>query len=182
MRDDRLADSASKPRGNPATSAAVGTLLSLAVAPCISAQQARQLDPLYQSLRVCAELQNDSERLVCYDRTVERSLSKAADEQSPLSPEELFGLSAGNSRRAEAERPVKRDELSEISARVTELATRVDGTIVITLDNGQIWQRQDETGALMLRPGDKVRIYRAALGSFRLVTPGQRFARVIRVR
>jgi hypothetical protein len=55
------------------------------------------------------------------------------------------------------------------------------GAVVLELDNGQTW-RQAGTEDLLVRTGDTVKISRAALGSFWLVTPANRGARVKRVR
>jgi hypothetical protein len=52
------------------------------------------------------------------------------------------------------------------------------GELLIELDNGQTWRTIPEDARLMLKVGDTVAISRGAFGSFRLATPGKRFARV----
>jgi hypothetical protein len=136
-------------------------------------------DPLRRSLRVCAAIRNTSERLACYDRVV-GSIAAGKDAQAPrASPEDLFGVVETPARAPPGENA--REELTSITARVKSLDTLGDGTLVIELDNGQTWRATAGT-RLVLEAGDTVTISRAALGTFRMATSGNRFARVRRTR
>lgn len=67
-----------------------------------------------------------------------------------------------------------------IAAVVSQVTMDRLNNVLITLDNGQSWTLVDPQGSL--RPGDSVRIKRAALGSFLMTTPRRRSFRVERVR
>jgi hypothetical protein len=136
---------------------------------------------LRDALHACAALAKDSERLACYDRTTERLFSGIPVESKRSSPEEMFGAGRRPPRDSRAEGQVAPEPLSRITAHVAVLREGKDGSILIELDNGQVW-RQSGAGELLLRAGDHVTISRAALGTFRLATPTGRFAQVRRVR
>jgi hypothetical protein len=127
---------------------------------------------LPQSIRRCIDIDQDLERLACYDaaasRPAERRSSQATAEQS-------FGAAPGRTD------PKRGEEVSSIQARVAALRERADGSLVIELENGQAWS-QEEVTTLLLKVGDVVTISRGALRSYRLVTPTRRSARVKRIR
>ena len=137
-------------------------------------------ESLDANVRACARLQNDRERLVCYDRRV-APLASADAPQDEAPAEEMFGVDASMSAPAasEPERPASREELSEITAKVKSVQ-KVGRSTQIVLDNGHVWQTDDDR-ELLLKPGDSITITRAALGTFRLATPSNRYARVRRV-
>ena len=138
-------------------------------------------ESLDANVRACARLRNDSERLVCYDRKVAPLASMEAPVNEPPA-EEMFGAdtSVAEPADAEPERVAPREELAEITAKVTSVQ-RVGRSTQIALDNGHVWQT-DEDRELLLKAGDSVTISRAALGTFRMATPSNRVARVRRVR
>jgi hypothetical protein len=149
-------------------------------AGAVVADAAESEDPLRKSLRICAAIRNTSERLACYDRIV-GSIAAGKEAQAPrASPEDLFGVEATPSPRTPPDENAA-EELTSITARVKSLNTLADGTLTIELDNGQTWRATGGT-RLVLEAGDTVTISRAALGTFRMATPGNRFARVRRVR
>ena len=80
------------------------------------------------------------------------------------------------------EQPVKREELAQISGKVTSLRQTADGIMLLELDNGQVWRQQDSAVKLLINNGDTVTIGRAALGTFRIADKTGRFARFRRVR
>jgi hypothetical protein len=94
----------------------------------------------------------------------------------------MFGMDPQLARETSTETPVKREELPEISARVVEVQGAADGSVMIKLDNGQIWTPVAEKRALVVRVGDSIRIARGALGTFRMFSTDQRSSRVRRVR
>jgi hypothetical protein len=134
-------------------------------------------------LKTCARLRDDSERLACYDRTVARLYSGEdadgpdADADGEPSAEAMFGMS----RQVDGPAEVDREAIPSISAQVKSLQKAADGTLLIELDNGQLW-RQVDSKDLLLRAGDRVTISRGALDSFRIATPGNRHGRVRRLR
>src|SRR5687768_5642177 len=70
-----------------------------------------------RALRDCAHEADDGARLACFDRELARESAKA--ETAPV-----------------AEEPSPEQPLSAV---VTRVAERSDGTFVVTLDNGQVW-------------------------------------------
>jgi hypothetical protein len=168
-------------RSHPALGKVIAATL-LAFGSCrLSAQEASAENPLRQALRVCAALGNDSERLACYDKTAETLVSDVpANSRSP-SPEEMFGAGRRSSQGLPAESAAKRKQLTEITARVALLRELEDGSVLIELDNGQVWKQSSSNTPLLIRVGDRVRISRGALGTFRLAAPNGRFTQVRRL-
>lgn len=131
------------------------------------------------ALRACRAEQDDAKRLACYDREIERQDAPAAP---AATPEERFGRT-GAMTREEADRKEQQSrELTELQATVTEIWTRADGLMVLTLDNGQIWKQVRPDSLFRLKAGEKVKIQPAALGSFLLSGPTKRSTRVSRVK
>ena len=136
-------------------------------------------DKLIESLRSCASLSNDDERLSCFDRTVQLLESGEHAKQPVASAEEMFGMGRVARQNTTS---TKREELTQVTAKVKSINRAADGTPVIALENGQVWQGTDETRSLLLEPGDTVTVSRAALGSFRMATPHGRGLKVRRLR
>jgi hypothetical protein len=155
--------------------------LVMAVAvPLLWSMPGRADESLDANVRACARLQHDRERLACYDRKVAPLASSEAPTVEPPS-EEMFGIDSDTpDEPAETtQSPPAREDLAEITAKVTEIK-RVGRSTQVTLDNGQVWQTQEER-ELLLKSGDVVRIARAVLGTFRMVTPSSRTVRVQRI-
>lgn len=149
-----------------------------------------------QALQACTFVENDFNRLLCYDNTMAgKSLSKpttsktltpptnsaapvaaatagtvAATEQSVKAKNEDFGLE---------HKEVSKDNDDEISAVVTSVEEAPYGELIITLDNGQQW-RQVGSDRLRLATNDTVVIERGMFNSFLLKKAGQN--RSIRVK
>jgi len=117
------------------------------------------------ALRACASIKKNSERLACYDLTIE-SLSSNA------SAEAVFGASAPE---------MQREELTSLTAHVKALHQDASGALVIDLDNGQRWRQISGSSSPLLEVGHEVTITRAALDSFRMSTPSGRALKVKRV-
>jgi hypothetical protein len=71
-------------------------------------------------------------------------------------------------------------KIKSISAKVAAFGRSSNRRTQITLDNGQVWEYQDDPDSL-LSVGDSVTIERATLGSFLLVTPTKLSNRVRRI-
>lgn len=126
----------------------------------------------------CTELARDAERLQCYDRVVELLTSGQAERAAAVRREEFFGVSAERIPTASSKSD---DDQDTLQATVRAVATDATGAQLIELDNGQVW-RQTDTKRISLGAGDRVRVARAALGTFRLIAPNGRFIRVARQR
>lgn len=131
----------------------------------------------------CSRIQKNSERLACYDQAV-AYLNQSADQPaSAPSAEASFGLqtSAPQPSAAAAEE-AKSEDVSRITARVTEVTSDREGKKVVKLDNGQTWRELNKSSFVTLDAGDEVTINRAALGSFMMSVPNGRPVRVRRVK
>lgn len=157
------------------------TLIRRTALPCVAALMAIPAamaaeDP-GAALRICRSEANDAKRLACYDREVDRLGPQAAP-----TPEERFGRTGAMSREESDRREQESRDLSELHATVTEIWTRADGLMVLTLDNGQIWKQVRPDSLFRLKAGEKVKIQPAALGSFLLSGSSKRSTRVSRVK
>lgn len=141
-------------------SSAVALIAALATAAALAQSDAS----------ACASIENDRERLVCYDQAHARTPA------APANPGDAFGLTE------KREPPAAREEaVEQITAKVAEVREPQRYTLVVTLDNGQVWRQTSDLGSLTLRAGDSVRIRRAALGSYLLYPPNGGSVRVKRV-
>lgn len=136
----------------------------------------------------CAAIDDDSERLTCYDgleiwkmpAAPADTAATAAPESSAMeisslqedvvSPDQLFGLGADAIRRSYEEASGE-DTLTELRASVTEIRAAGIDRVLLMLDNGQIWRQVDTTN-LRIKVGDAVVIHKAAFGSFKLNKDG----------
>ena len=100
-------------------------------------------DTLAETVRACAAVRTDAERLACFDRSVVPAASGAETAAASPSQEEMFGMGSGvEGAQAEAPPPTaaEPEPIDEISAQVASLQTMTRGERVIALDNGQVWQ------------------------------------------
>jgi hypothetical protein len=111
-----------------------------------------------EGLRACARESDDAARLACFDHELARATVKTAEAPAADEPPE--------------------QPLTAVVSRVTE---RSDGTWVVTLDNGQVWA-QVKRAYVPVKAGDTVRIERGALGSVYLFTPSRRSTQVKRLK
>ena len=133
-----------------------------------------------QALLECAEIDNNSKRLACFDQTV-GPLRKAIDEREEKRAQQAvedFG-------RAVAKPEV--EALDKLEVAVTEARLNRSGELVVTLDNGQVWRQTSSNGIairqLHLKKVKTVVISRAAMQSHRMrVEPLGRSFKAKRVR
>lgn len=109
----------------------------------------------------CATLENDAQRLACYDRTfgtpeAPRPLPDAPGEGSAKSPEKFTAV-------------------------VAKVEWR-NGVFIATLDNGQVWMQSERDSRVQIAAQDTVTIRRASLGSHLLSGKQGIAARVKRLR
>jgi len=132
-------------------------------------------------LETCAALRRDSERLLCYDKAVAQIRAGSEGVPAPTA-ENMFGANSDVLGDKAHQPTVKREELKQISGTVTSLHRGDDGMIQLVLDNGQVWRQTDVDVRLLVEPGDKVTVVRAAMGTFRITDKSGRHARFRRVR
>ncbi len=155
-------------------------VLAAAVVLGAVAARAHAADAVPASLLACASVKKNSERLACYDQTIERLSSDSSAAAAPeRSAEAMFGAHAAAGRVPTP--AVEREELTSVSARVTALRHDASGALLIDLDNGQQWRQTSGLASPLLEIGHEVTITRAALNSFRMSTPSGRALKVKRV-
>jgi hypothetical protein len=107
----------------------------------------------------------------------------AADPAIPvLTAEERFGRERVAEQQAAERAARESQELGELKARVTEIWTRSDGLMVVTLDNGQVWKQNAPDYSFRLKTGDTVKIQPASMKSYLMSGPSKRSTRVSRVK
>jgi len=99
------------------------------------------------------------------------------------SAEDKFGY-RGNIARAEIDKKEEeeRSAAEQVTATVTELSSLPHGELVLTLDNGQVWQQKPGDRAMRVKVGDEVTIKRGSLNSFLLTSKAKGSMRVTRVK
>jgi hypothetical protein len=141
----------------------------------------------------CIGISSSADRLACYDKLAGRvSAPKAAAVTAAPAPAatvaaapapaaaptaEDFGLSPVQKAASSSSPP----EIKSVSAKVAGFGHSPSRRTQVTLDNGQVWEYQDDPDSL-LSIGDSVTIKHAALGSFILLTPTKLSHRVSRVK
>lgn len=161
-----------------------GALAFAAVAAPVTSTGAQALPA---SVRACASEKDEARRLSCYDREMAR-LENAGDTAeaapvhgAPAAPEDKFGY-RGQVARGELDRQVAEEAaVDRLDATITAISSRPHGELVLTLDNGQVWEQKSADSRTRLKVGDKVAIKKASFGSFMLVTSAGRSTRVTRV-
>lgn len=141
-----------------------------------------QVDHLMQ----CRAIAAADQRLACFDRESEAMASAIAKkdlvfvdkEKATAAKRSLFGFSIPNFGGLFGGGD---DEIQQIEGTVKSTGHNADGGWIITLADGSTWSQTDDWPGLDPRPGKKVVIRRAALGSFRLTIPGQNGIKVKRI-
>jgi hypothetical protein len=116
-----------------------------------------------QEIARCAGRDDDAARLACYD-----GLFRA----TPKTAEAGFGLERRETRLDET--------LATIASPITQVERMRDGTVRVTLENGQVWRQVDGSRQALWRTGDRLLVERASLGSFLAAVEGS--SRYVRVR
>jgi hypothetical protein len=148
------------------------------------------------TLATCAQIQADAQRLACYDGLAGYGASGTRPHIAATTPAVPIAAAPATAVATAAANPVadfgllppaikQRDPenwVESITAQVKSVTRNAEDRLVITLDNGQVWAQSETKPSAVLKPGDLVRIKRAALGSFMLVGPRSVSSRVRRVR
>ncbi|MEO1043861.1 MAG: hypothetical protein AAFX04_00300 [Pseudomonadota bacterium] len=162
-------------------------LASLATAAPAQQRDRIETADIANSLYACLDIEDDSERLACYDREV-RSFSQAQNAGEVIVAErkdvekarrELFGLSL-------SENPLFGDADDEgvrsITATIKSVRQQRDGRWIMTLDTGARWiQAESRRNRRGPRTNDTVEIKRGALGAFVATPEGGKSFKVRRI-
>jgi len=154
----------------------------------------------------CAAISDNTARLTCYDEAFGRPATAAPAPVSAGAPtaataataasaatvavpvaaataqtaEQQFGLSQQQAR-ATAPKPVETKGPEKIQSAATEIKRKPLGELVISLENGQVWEQTEVDSTVHIKPGDPVTVSKAAFGSF-MMTSGHSTLRVRRIR
>lgn len=89
---------------------------------------------------------------------------------TPQSATDKFGYK-GNIAREDLDRQKQTEEASgALTAKVTAVAAPPNGGMIVTLDNGQVWQQKTADRGMHIKVGDQVTIKHALMGSFLLTS------------
>lgn len=164
----------------------IGLFVVLGGLPCLAAAEP------------CADIQDDAERLACYD--AEHQAARRNTEQPPPAPSAAVETEprppkdTGPTVSADTDVAVPADAPADFGKRETpdrppeyieasiDTVTEAAGLDYLTLDNGQVW-REIQDSHLRFRKGGRVTISEGALNSFDLRLEGyNKIAKVKRVR
>ncbi len=129
----------------------------------------------------CVSISRNSERLSCFDHAIAALAAGKLISGPASSPESSFGILSSSSAPASRSAAASRADLDSLSSTVKGFGRADDGSLVMLLENGQSW-KQISGNDPMLKTGDAVTINRAALGSFQMIMPTGRSAKVRRVK
>lgn len=167
--------------------AAIGGVLAILATGAASAAEAPTRAPAMAAVLNCRAIADDAKRLACFDKAV-GDMAKAEDtgdlvtidrEQRRTVRRQAFGLTLPSlSMFDKGEKP---EEANRIETTLSRALRNGSGKWIITLEDGAVW-RQIDDGELEPppRPGQKVVIRRAALGSYLMHIEGQSAIRVHR--
>ena len=145
---------------------------------------------IYQAVVDCRGLADAAQRLVCFDRTVgEMAAATTSKELVVLdraamreTRKGLFGFSlpklklfGGGSDDAD-----ERDQVKELDSTITGIHNASDGFPIFTIEDGAHWKQTDGRN-LFPKVGNKIKIKRAAMGSFMAAIEGRGGIRVMRL-
>jgi co-chaperonin GroES (HSP10) len=157
-------------------------------------------DALPPSLRACMKEADATHRLACFDRESATlagesapvakqaapapAASASAASATPAAAAATVGVAAattqsatdrfgykGNIAREELDKQKAEEEASgALTSKVTAIATQPNGGLVVTLENGQVWQQKTADRGMHIKVGDQVTIKHALMGSFLLTS------------
>lgn len=168
------------------------------LAPLLSATPVAAQDAeVVSDVIACRAVANDAERLACFDRTTSlladarsrnevrvedpRKVEEAKRAQFGLTPAQVAEAKPKPAPQAARKAPPEPAELREISSSVARVSRDGLGRYVVTLADGARWRQKEAGDMREPRPGDPIRIRRAALGSFMANIKNERAVRVERL-
>ena len=164
--------------------------VALLSVPAFAAAPVNAPPAAFKQLLDCKAITDDTARLACYDTQV-ASFSTAVDKQDIVIADRgqirkarrsLFGLTLPSFDLFGAKDGVDKAEMTEISATISQVRFTAAKRWSFVLDDGARWVQSD-TKILPRdpKPGDLIKIRRAAMGSFLANIGGQIAIRVDRV-
>ena len=145
-----------------------------------SEQQARP--ELFEALLRCRAIAEPAAKLACFEAATD-SLEQAVEAREVVvvdraqvreSRRRLFGISLPSLPVFGGGDEDEEDEIDSVEGVVAEAIQDRNGRWIVRLEDGAIWVQTDDSPlALRPRPGQKVEINRAALGTFMMRVNGQ---------
>ena len=141
--------------------------------------------PVFQAVLNCKTIADSKDRLACFDRTVE-SLATANSTREIMVAERatvkeaergLFGLSLPKIKLFGGDDD---EQIKEIESTITNLRRDENAALIFTIADGARW-RQIDNQPIIAKAGDKIKIRKAALGSFFANINGRSGFKVTRV-
>ncbi len=169
--------------------ATIGLALVLAVPAGAKDKTPPPAPQAYKDLVACKAIADPAARLACFDAQVGKLEQATAAGEVVVTDRAavretrkgLFGFRLPSLGLFGGDDDDK-DEIKEILGTVAAARTFGYGSWRITLEDGSVWEQTDSERLVFdPRKGDKVKIYRAALGTYRMNVDGQRAIRVRRV-
>jgi hypothetical protein len=149
-----------------------------ALTPLAQAQTPAPTPQALTDVYSCAQVQDDAQRLQCYDGAVGR-LRQAETQgqvvavdraQAQEIERDSFGFHLPSLSRLLPNLEGGSDVIDNIEMTVARVRVSPTGYYTFEMENGQIWTQVEPENARNVRAGDTVTIRRAALGSFRLIS------------
>ena len=143
----------------------------------------------FKDLVQCKEVADSAARLACYDERVGKLEQASASGELVVSDRAtvkeaqrgLFGFRLPSLKLFGGGDDGK-DEIQQIDGVVASARTFGYGSWRITLADGSVWEQiDDERPVFDPAKGDKVKVYKAALGTYKMNIAGQRALKVRRV-
>ncbi len=154
-----------------------------------------QAQEIPAELLSCASLDDDAERLSCFDREMTRQLLASREQPAITTTNVVIPEGSAAAVPAEdsptvvavtaAEEQFDNPQLSDldpISPTVTRVDRRPHGEHVVYLDNGQVWSEQTKSSYFPVKTGETVTIKKRKYGGYRLVTESGKAYDVERLR
>jgi hypothetical protein len=135
----------------------------------------------------CAAMDDDAARLACYDVRNPPRKNAARAQNAPATPpaaprapsDRDFGLT--EQREQEAARAARKEEPTELVARVDSVSERLTGELLLKLDNGQSWIQAQRKAGVHIKAGERVTISHGTLGGYLLSSDSGATMRVRRL-
>ena len=167
----------------------IGFAAALAVLGATAALAADQASmPVLDDVVKCRTEANDTRRLACYDKaagvlakaTSDGSIAVVTREDVRKTRRSLFGFSIPKLPFFSGDNSAEEDTPDEIETTIKSARVTRDGNLSMVMTDGAVW-RTTEPPRRVPRPGDKVQIKKAAMGSFFINIGGARGLRSMRV-
>jgi hypothetical protein len=144
----------------------------------------------WQDMVKCRQITDSAARLACFDAQVAKLEQAASNGDLVLADREsvrktkrgLFGFNVSLGGLFGGDDDKKTEEISEIDTTISSARPFGYGAWRVTLADGSVWEQIDEA-KLVFDPqsGNKIHIYKGALGIYRANIDGQRAIKIRRV-